>query len=398
MSVLESGVMEEVPGSTRESARKSAAERVPELDGLRGVAVLVVVISHYLGVVTITSNPPWLQKFLWSLRIGWSGVDLFFVLSGFLIGGILLDARESKTYYKTFYMRRVFRILPVYYLWIALFMAVTCALQLSDAGRRTAGIAELWVLPKLLLFGQNIFNDWTAYQWKWFVVTWSLAVEEQFYLIAPLLLRKLDVKRVAWLMGGVLLAAPALRLAVFYGPPKWSALATVAMPCRADSLACGILLAIAWRTPGVREWIAARTSWLWASFGLLLCGAAAIAKQLCLLPESWVKISIGYTWLGLLFSVTVWIGLTQKRSWLAGVMRWKALRALGTISYCVYIIHMSVNYYAHELLLKRTKPEIYGLETYAVTLLALGVTLGLATASWYWFEKPMLRRGHRYAY
>src|SRR2546425_632822 len=115
--------------------------RVAELDGLRGTAVLFVLIHHYVlregatapGIVVSS-----LQRFA---SLGWTGVDLFFVLSGFLIGGILMDARASPSYFKTFYVRRFFRIIPIYYLWIACYVALVAVVggaltRLSNSGVR----------------------------------------------------------------------------------------------------------------------------------------------------------------------------------------------------------------------------------------------------------------------
>jgi peptidoglycan/LPS O-acetylase OafA/YrhL len=104
--------------------------RLPELDGLRGIAIALVVLYHCLYYAPPSTYHPaniiqhlylWFERFI---AIGWTGVDLFFVLSGFLIGGILLDARESTRYWRTFYLRRFFRIIPVYYAWIAAYVAV----------------------------------------------------------------------------------------------------------------------------------------------------------------------------------------------------------------------------------------------------------------------------------
>src|SRR6266403_3265722 len=96
--------------------------RVPELDGIRGIAIGMVLIAHFFLVVSRPGSP--LAYALVPLRLDWSGVDLFFVLSGFLIGGILLDARESPKYFQVFYMRRVHRILSIYYLWVSLFVVL----------------------------------------------------------------------------------------------------------------------------------------------------------------------------------------------------------------------------------------------------------------------------------
>jgi peptidoglycan/LPS O-acetylase OafA/YrhL len=101
-----------------------AKARIPELDGLRGLAILLVIVCHYVGNPEHSPLGFLAHRFLLAFTIGWSGVDLFFVLSGFLIGGILLDARDSPNYFRAFYMRRVFRILPIYYLW-TLFFVIT---------------------------------------------------------------------------------------------------------------------------------------------------------------------------------------------------------------------------------------------------------------------------------
>ena len=91
-------------------------ERVKELDGLRALAILLVVAWHYIGIVGGAEST------LWRIFVfGRSGVDLFFVLSGFLIGGILIDAKESRNFFRTFYIRRAFRILPVYLLLVVVY-------------------------------------------------------------------------------------------------------------------------------------------------------------------------------------------------------------------------------------------------------------------------------------
>jgi peptidoglycan/LPS O-acetylase OafA/YrhL len=98
--------------------------RIPELDGLRGLAILLVIVCHYVASAEGGITNFWLGHFLRALSVGWSGVDLFFVLSGFLIGGILIDSRTSPRYFRTFYLRRVYRILPIYYSWIFLYTIV----------------------------------------------------------------------------------------------------------------------------------------------------------------------------------------------------------------------------------------------------------------------------------
>ena len=106
-------------GITASPACGLLSGRIPELDGVRGLAIALVILCHY-GAHQMTSTPGTALNFLHiALTFGWVGVDLFFVLSGFLIGGILMDHRDSPRYFSTFYLRRVCRIFPIYYLWLA---------------------------------------------------------------------------------------------------------------------------------------------------------------------------------------------------------------------------------------------------------------------------------------
>jgi peptidoglycan/LPS O-acetylase OafA/YrhL len=120
-------------------AANLSKQRIPELDGLRGLAILLALVFHYItqeGAQLPGSVPAMLQRFV---IMGWTGVDLFFVLSGFLIGGILMDVRGSPRYSKTFYSRRFFRIVPIYYLWI-----LTCVGAVGFAGGPANPPFELW--------------------------------------------------------------------------------------------------------------------------------------------------------------------------------------------------------------------------------------------------------------
>jgi len=99
--------------------------RIPELDGLRGIAILLVLYLHYfVNGHGAAEQLGWLRYPVAMGRLGWSGVDLLFVLSGFLIGGILLEAKDSSRYFQTFYIRRSFRILPLYFAVVSLFVVL----------------------------------------------------------------------------------------------------------------------------------------------------------------------------------------------------------------------------------------------------------------------------------
>lgn len=157
------------------------AGRIAEVDGLRGVAILIVVFYHYVTAIGAPRHPLWGIVTI-STHLFWSGVDLFFVLSGFLIAGILIDSAQSKNYFKTFYLRRFHRIFPLYFGWLALFYAgiyFDVDSRLGVQIFRTS--VPLWLYP---LFLQNNAPLWFKLESPlWMAMSWSLAVEEQFYVI-----------------------------------------------------------------------------------------------------------------------------------------------------------------------------------------------------------------------
>jgi peptidoglycan/LPS O-acetylase OafA/YrhL len=180
--------------------------RIPELDGIRGTAIALV-LFHHLFIFPLVPGS-FLSRFVIPLRLSWTGVDLFFVLSGFLIGGILLDARKAPNYFQVFYSRRFFRILPIY----------AAMLLIIPALAMVAGVLHLenyrWLGGNPLPW----YSYWTFTQNFWMartnvsglmilVITWSLAIEEQFYLTLPVLIRFLNKKSLmAVVVSGILLA------------------------------------------------------------------------------------------------------------------------------------------------------------------------------------------------
>ena len=370
--------------------------RIPELDGLRGLAILLVILCHYVGNPNHAPLGYWPHRFLAAFTVGWSGVDLFFVLSGFLIGGILLDARNSPRYFRAFYMRRVFRILPIYYLWTLLFAATVIAALVFFPGRLGVASSDLLRVPVQLLFLQNIYPGMSHFMWTWFAVTWSLAVEEQFYLLAPPLIRYLSRPALVRLLAFALFIAPVLRYLVFRYLPNGSVAAMFLMPCRADSLSCGMLLAMAWRDARFRELLRGRTALLQRLLFVLFLGVGGLLWWL-VHPVNAVTVTIGLTWLALFYSALLLTVISQTGGWLAAVTRWRFLGWLGGISYCVYLLHDAFNFFAHRILL-HAEPQLYSLSHLAVSVFALLATLAVASFSWRFFEKPLIRRGHTYFY
>jgi|SRR5580692_7291756 peptidoglycan/LPS O-acetylase OafA/YrhL len=372
------------------------AGRIPELDGLRGTAILLVFISHYLGGGGHLQLRPWLRHLFAATNIGWSGVDLFFILSGFLIGGILIDARNSPHYFRAFYMRRVHRILPIYYLWILLYAIIVSIALLGGPNPFSASSRDLLQIPVQFLFLQNLEFTLYPFQHIWFLVTWSLAVEEQFYIFAPPLIRFLSLRKLIYVLGCAIVVAPIFRFVVFrYWFPNTFAPAYL-LPCRADALALGVLLAIAWRNSAFRTVLDRQRRSLQLTLLFLFLGACASLPWM-VGDMSLLRATVGYSWLAALYACLLLLVLSQTQGWLAAVMRWKPLRSLGAVSYCVYLIHLTILFLAHDLIL-HSSPQFHNFQGVAVTLLAAAITLAFAALSWRYFEKPLIRRGHTYAY
>jgi len=391
-------VHDQEPGRapTPESARRKSSGRIPELDGLRGLAILLVILCHYVGDAVHAPLGFWVHRMLSLLTVGWSGVDLFFVLSGFLIGGILLDARNAPHYFRAFYMRRIHRILPVYYSWLLIFAALGATALWLLPGRFPVEKRDLTQLPYYFLFLQNMRYDQTLFQWVWLSMMWSLAVEEQFYLVTPPLIRFLSRRRLITVLVATICLVPVLRLLALKYLALGSYIAVLATPCRADALAFGVLVAVAWRTEWFREFLETHRV---AMQRVLLGMAFVLAGLLWWLahPVSVVTVLIGYTWLAAFYSCLLVVAISQTTGWVAGVFRWRALRALGTVSYCLYVVHATIHQFAHFLLL-HARPQVYNAKGVAVTVLALAVSLTVVGLSWKYFEKPLIRRGHSYSY
>jgi len=373
-----------------------ASKRIPELDGLRGLAILLVILCHYVGAADHSALPHLLHRFLQSFGLGWSGVDLFFVLSGFLIGGILLESRDSDRFFQTFYLRRVHRIVPIYYLWIILFLVFRAASRWLSPGWQLLNFGDYSHVPLYLVFLQNYIFSRTVLDRIWFGVTWSLAVEEQFYLVAPPLIRFLTRRSLISVLLTVLVAAPIVRLLIFILFPNYRYLVTFAMPCRADALGIGILAAIGWHDAGIRSYFQLRSQLL---RNLLIGSSAGVVLLAWWLehPVSAITATVGYSWLAWFYCALILYVLQSPRSFISKASRLTALRQLGTISYCVYIIHNMINDLVHYFV-HRSPAELNDVSGVLATLLALGLTLAVATISWRYFEKSLIRRGHRYSY
>src|SRR5229473_7035726 len=247
------------------------SERIPELDGLRGLAIGSVLIWHYVVLPAVATPATPLSYALVLGRLTWSGVDLFFVLSGFLIGGILLDARKATNYFRIFYTRRFFRILPIYAAVLLIFPVFLFAAKRMHRGDFT------WLSTGALPW----YSYWTFTQNFWMTharslgpntlgITWSLAIEEQFYLTLPLVIRFLTGRRLLTCVLTGICLAPLARITIQLIWPRNSFAPFVLMPCRADALLLGVLAAVLIRDNAWRSRVRRSELWFATSFPVLL--------------------------------------------------------------------------------------------------------------------------------
>ncbi len=372
--------------------------RIAELDGLRGVAIGLVLIWH------LFSTPAeLLPKTFWSylsvfFGLTWSGVDLFFVLSGFLIGGILLDAKGSTNYFKVFYIRRFFRIVPIYFVVIASFLVIRAiALRTPESafGWTFSDAMPVWTY---LLFLQNF---WMVAAGKfgcgWLAATWSLAVEEQFYLTLPSIIRFFSRwTLLAFVFAGIVIA-PIARVILFRSalPAGWLA-SYVLLFCRADALLFGVICALLLRDAAWRERIA-KSKFVFPALFLALAGVAVYLIKIKAGLATFPMASFGFTVLAALYACALLLVCTRPANLLSRLMRWSGLRWLGSIAYGAYLFHMPVQGAIYSLVLG-SKPRVFDLRTLLLALLTLGLTLLFAHVSWNYFEKRLVQLGHRAAY
>jgi peptidoglycan/LPS O-acetylase OafA/YrhL len=351
-------------------------KRVVQLDGVRGLAILLVLVWHCFASRVIATDGSMSVYCVSALLFTRSGVTLFFVLSGFLIGGILLDHRQTENYFRIFYLRRICRILPLYFLTLALFM---CFRATPLAARPYFEWLAGHPFPMLsyATFTQNFLMATRGdYGPHWLGVTWSLAIEEQFYLFVPLLVFFLPRRALLLVLPVGILMAPVLRHS-FPAPQTY-----VYAPWRADALLSGVSLALLVRS---RSFIDRLRRWPQILFALLI----AFLLGILLLDDEFRLVG--------LFAIFILIAYADTQPWLGKLLRKPVLIWFGQLSYGIYMFHEAVSGLTHGLLL-HTAPQLRTPADVAVTLLALAITLLLAALSYRFFEGPILRFGHRFRY
>jgi peptidoglycan/LPS O-acetylase OafA/YrhL len=364
-------------------ARTAAARTIPALDGVRGLAILLVLghnLNPFVGGGAVERMVELAANF------GWVGVQLFFVLSGYLITGILLDTRTAPGYYRGFFGRRVLRIFPLYYAVLVVALVILPALGLAPPRLLEDRAHWIWLWTYLVNWTEPFGAGVAA-----FPHFWSLAVEEQFYLVWPFVVRRATPRRVLHVAIALAVIALAsrigLRIADFneQGPYMFTI-------CRMDALGLGAAVAAAVRIPALHARIVDRRRGI-------LGGAAVLFVAGLLATHGYPRTNLvgqtaGYTLLALTFAalvLAVVLDDERGRGRVGAALQNPVLRSFGKYSYAIYLFHQPLNQMIGEPLLGSIQPGGVGLG--AGLIYIAGVTAAsyaLALASYHGYEKHFL--------
>lgn len=368
--------------------------RFPALDGIRALAIVMVFAFHYGG----GSHGGTFLNLLNQVRLrGWTGVDLFFTLSGFLITGILYDTRRDSHYFKRFFARRSLRIFPIFYLVFSVFLVLTPILQYQWRGGHALfpfylGNISLAADPSLETIKSANHPAWSAH----LVHFWSLCVEEQFYLMWPIVVWLVqDRIRLIRIATGLSILALLLRIAAV-GTFSASSVETWVvhqLPFRMDSLLVGAMLALAFRGPNADAW-QRRCKWTFV-FSVMAFGGLSVA-----LPQqdaAWLN-TIGFSMLAVasagLIGATLRPGSAAFR-----LFSLKPLKVLGKYSYGFYVYHLLWAGIWSALVGSLTQRFHSSVLANAISdVLNFGVTFLIAKISYDFFEVRFLRFKKNFEY
>ena len=353
-------------------------KRITELDGLRAIAASVILAFH----LSPASFPP-----------GWTGVDLFFVISGYLITSILISRPVTSQALYSFYARRALRIWPIYYLGLA-FMVL-----LNPWVPRPYSLAAF---PYYLTYTQNCWFYWSSQVVPFspaFDHTWTLALEEQYYLIWPLLVALVPRRYLPLLCLLVVSIAYLGRSGMelyFVVPVVLSPLPERVLLSRCDGFALGGLLA--WLL-GQSGWQRQKISWLlWSALGAaslyLASGFYEGGPAFLGLPTP-SKPAPTILMVELFYFGVVGLVVFHAGHRALGVLRIRWLCWLGMISYGIYLYHYMIYWMVDGCAWTEVKPYV---QPWSTRALKVAITLVVAVISWYALERPLLRLKDRFPY
>jgi len=382
--------------------KRRLSGRIPEVDGLRGLAILGVLVFHLFCRGIDYEKSHWIATYAAKIgSIGSTGVDLFFVISGFLIGGILIDTRESPNYFKTFYLRRIFRIFPLYYglLFIFYILSFASAYKLISVANWMVGFnfSGKWYLTFTQNFPMARDGNLGAAA---LAPTWSLAVEEQFYVLLPLIIFFVPRKYLTALVVALIFGASIFRTVTWHQTS--SIIATrMQMPGCLDSLMMGVLIAILLRSPKPSILIERYRLKLVIPVLLVLLMVLFIVYKFSL--NAWPKFAgnqwiLGSPMFSLLYGSLIILAVSAKpKHLLSKFLCNNLLRKIGQLSYFIFLFHVGINIFVRWLTGSIAKPP-FGITWFFEIGLTLIITIFLANLSWHYFEKPLMKLGHKYGY
>lgn len=375
------------PTSSFREFAVAPSDHRPALDGVRGIAILTVFFYDCLklpsgGIVNLLGRK--------LSSAGWTGVDLFFVLSGFLITGILLDSRGKPGYLRSFFARRSLRIFPLYFLALwATFIGVPCLAQYwtaaAPAAQRVSQLShdQVW-------FWTYLQNWMFAFRGHWPDVNylnhfWSLAVEEQFYLVWPFVVGWASSRTLARICWAAVVGALLLRIGLWtQGYP--SVALYVPTLTRVDSLCLGALFAMGLRSPVWYPRLCRWAPWMMVGMAGLIIGIDSVWPVLKTAQAG--SQTIGHTLLGLLFGAFVFTAsAVNPHGRLARALSIRPLTLLGQFSYCMYVLHRPVYKLVKKLDWTSFPESIRSVLIFAAALLG---SLAVSGLSWKFIEKPIL--------
>jgi peptidoglycan/LPS O-acetylase OafA/YrhL len=384
----------QLPAAERVRGRNTDdSGRIGVLDGMRGLAILLVLFMHLAGPEVDPSilHGSAIERIYGKIAaVGDCGVDLFFVLSGFLITRILLRARATEGALRSFYVRRVLRIFPLYYASLAAAFFVMPALLPVTPAVAHVQANQIW----LWLYGGNVatglFGIWFSGDWLLLTHFWSLAVEEQFYLVWPLLVLWLPPRQLLRVCGFLTISAFALKVALLQ--THWKNAAYLLTPCRFDGLSLGAAVAVF----SLGAPVARLSRWAMGSIALsgVVLGWLLLAGHSA--PWLWWTPASVHTLFSLLFVGLLVLALSSRHGSLQGrFWNLRVLKFFGKYSYGLYVTHYMLRpFYVRWFPPEQLAQRLGG--SHLAALLAFGamagaISVGVALLSWHGLEKHFLR-------
>lgn len=376
--------------------------RIPALDGIRGLAILMIMQYHFWGLsfglagYQITGVDVWAAK----IRVlGWTSVDLFFVLSGFLITGILLDAKAvASRYFQNFYGRRFLRIFPLYYGFLIFVLVVVASMGWMADVARIEDLRDVQVFFWLYLV--NFAASVKPLDANIPIVHahfWTLALEEQFYIVWPFVVIALSRRQLLWLCIALPFFAFAFRMMIVadvFPSLFYRSAAHVLPPARMDTLAMGAIAALAVRGAFDLQRLARMAPYVaWGALAFL--GFLFVWRDGLRLFDSWT-LTIGFTAVALLwFSVLIVAVTSPPDVLLVRFLTHPVMKTFGTYSYCLYVIHLLVSFELAAWLIRNGHLRTaWGTQlpfNLAFNIAATATCFAIAFLSWHLFEKQFLR-------